>query len=738
MTKVSIKNTRTLAPLKHQNTSAPQKHQTLAPLKNTRTQASHKGSSTQALHKGSSIQAPHRGTPTQVPHKETSIQALQKGTPTQAPHKGTSAQAPHKGMSTQAPHKGTSTQAPRKGTSAQAPHKGTSAQVPHKGTATQALTSDHTPQHDTGWSPELSNKTMIPQREGQLVQCYCGPQEVLMGGRCQPFPKAILVDIEASIFEKSVTELNVIVQDLYCSVEDDHREMRFTEGQFYLRTRGDIVLSDTAGYLSGLRINNYCVSHSLDEKGNLASILKACVPPPSIPRSITPSPPLLLPPLSAGLFKNSVQWPVIRNHYNPLNCTEDPMKTLLLGSEVSHLVALPTGVIHTWVLSEDTAERKYTYPPEFCVDGRENLDGSLTYTANLCYSNPQEHHHKICDGNICVRKCCNSGQILDVSYRCIRYNITFTPAINISITQPYKTVIGMALCSSATNVTTYSGRDGTSYLPGRILPPNRLLYMLLQGSRTSQNGGWYQLWHVLSLMHSHSCNVTQVILREADDLTCIILALTMQLGYLAAFFWLSVLCFEVWRKVRPSLEHKQRRRNYISDFKQQFSLLVLMSTCWFTEILSWKIPPPQMWTVTDIMNTLQGFFIFVIFLANASKRKQLKKKYPGLFVAANHLKVAFQKLKSYVLCRHGGGVVLSHVRAITSQVGRKISDSSTVSNISTLTSSVNISSDSSSRVVSSDDPNRKLSSLIESEEDIVTLSHSALCFTLSSESDTSL
>ncbi|XP_069958613.1 probable G-protein coupled receptor Mth-like 11 isoform X2 [Cherax quadricarinatus] len=715
---------------------------------------------------------------------------------------------------------------------------------------------------------------------------------------------------------KSVTELNVIVQDLYCSVEDDHREMRFTEGQFYLRTRGDIVLSDTAGYLSGLRINNYCVSHSLDEKGNLASILKACVPPPSIPRccpvgealsdgvcSITPSPPLLLPPLSAGLFKNSVQWPVIRNHYNPLNCTEDPMKTLLLGSEVSHLVALPTGVIHTWVLSEDTAERKYTYPPEFCVDGRENLDGSLTYTANLCYSNPQEHHHKICDGNICVRKCCNSGQILDVSYRCIRYNITFTPAINISITQPYKTVIGMALCSSATNVTNFT-LDGTGHLiyQGRILPPTdycidmfddgreklkktglvclsvdsewdkirktlipacqiiSLVFMFLTVTcyfkvpELLKNGGWYQLWHVLSLMLAYSCNVTQVILREADDLTCIILALTMQLGYLAAFFWLSVLCFEVWRKVRslsrylpatympvwiyplyafggpfvigiittcmqylapdnvpgiikpfiietkcwfvgelerflyfygpitflficntgfightywnfkkfddnsavlrklnndkplgeaktalrPSLEHKQRRRNYISDFKQQFSLLVLMSTCWFTEILSWKIPPPQMWTVTDIMNTLQGFFIFVIFLANASKRKQLKKKYPGLFVAANHLKVAFQKLKSYVLCRHGGGVVLSHVRAITSQVGRKISDSSTVSNISTLTSSVNISSDSSSRVVSSDDPNRKLSSLIESEEDIVTLSHSALCFTLSSESDTSL
>nr|XP_053653360.1 probable G-protein coupled receptor Mth-like 1 [Cherax quadricarinatus] len=765
------------------------------------------------------------------------------------------------------------------------------------------------------------NKTMIQQRADQLVQCHCGSQEVLMKGKCQPFPNVILIDTQLDnvrFVKKSVTELNVIVQDLDCNMKDDHREMMFTEGQFYLRTRGDIVLSDTAGYLSGLRINNYCVSHSLDEKGNLASILKACVPPPSIPRccpvgealsdgvcSVTPSPPLLLPPLSAGPFKDSVQWPVIRNHYNPLNCTEDPMKTLLLGSEVSHLVALPTGVIHTWVLSEDTAERKYTFPPEFCVDGRENLDGSLTYTANLCYSNPEERHHRICDGNICVRKCCNYGQIMDTSlHRCVHYNnTTFTPPIN--ITQPYKTVFGFPLCVPQTQVTNFT-LDETGHLiyPGRILPSTdycidtfhdgkgkiedsglaclsvlsewdkirvtllpachiiSLVFLCLtvlcyiKVPELLNNGGWYQLWHVLSLMVAYACTLCQRIFnRHLNDLTCVILALVMQLGYLAAFFWLSVLCFEVWRKVkslskylpstampvwvyplfafggpfmigiitacmqylapdnvpgilkpyigeakcwfrgelelflyfygpitvlfacnigfightywnfrkfdnntavlrnftndkpvgdakttaRPSLEHTHRRRNYISDFKQQFSLLVLMSTCWVAEILSWKIPPPEMWAVTDIMNTLQGFFIFLIFLANASKRKHLKNKYPGLFVVVKHFKLIFQKTKSFICGNDDSDVVLCHVSGITSQVSRKISGSSIVSNISTLTSSLNMSSDSSFHVTSSAKSNRKRPpSVSETENGIVVISHSSLCFTPSSESDTSL
>lgn len=41
-----------------------------------------------------------------------------------------------------------------------------------------------------------------------------------------------------------------------------------------------------------------------------------------------------------------------------------------------------------------------------------------------------------------------------------------------------------------------------------------------------------------------------------------------------------------------------------SSFKQQFSLLALMCICWVTEVLSWKVPPSELWWVTLIIHTL--------------------------------------------------------------------------------------------------------------------------------------
>lgn len=49
-----------------------------------------------------------------------------------------------------------------------------------------------------------------------------------------------------------------------------------------------------------------------------------------------------------------------------------------------------------------------------------------------------------------------------------------------------------------------------------------------------------------------------------------------------------------------------------SSFKQQFSLLTLMCVCWITEVLSWKIPPPELWLVTLISHTLHTLYITTV------------------------------------------------------------------------------------------------------------------------------
>lgn len=381
--------------------------------------------------------------------------------------------------------------------------------------------------------------------------------------------------------QKSVADLDVVVHDLHCDVEDDHREVKFAKGQFYLRNRGDVVLLDAAGSLSGLRINNYCVTHHLDDQGDLTWVMKACIPPPSVPTCCPPgqalkggechparTPDLLTPVMAAGPDKASIVWPVIRNEYKPVSCTSDPLKTIPLPTEKSYLIVLPTGILHTWYPPESTIIRKFTSPTKYCVDAQQNLDGSVKYSANLCYSNPEVVHHKICDGNVCVRKCCKVGEMFNPALKCGFANATFEPPFK--STPQYKTVIGYPLCAPQIKVEgifinrrgylAYKGRtfpstdycveklsdangkvddvaiaciltQSTWYKTRDIIFPVCQIISLIFLSLTVlfycmipvllQKGGWYQLCHILSLMVAYSSQVTQHIFVKAfDDISC--------------------------------------------------------------------------------------------------------------------------------------------------------------------------------------------------------------------------
>ncbi|XP_042230320.1 probable G-protein coupled receptor Mth-like 1 isoform X2 [Homarus americanus] len=736
---------------------------------------------------------------------------------------------------------------------------------------------------------EGTSKT-VPTRMDQLVRCQCGPEQVLTADGCRS-STGIYIDGESKYdfpTKKLMTDLNVIVHDLHCAVDDDHREMNFTKGQFFLRDRGDIVLNDAAGYLSGLRINNYCVIHYLDYGENLTWMLKACIPPPSVPRCCPPgealkdtlchpahSPDLLMPPIAAGTEKKSVEWPVIRNHYSPVTCTQDPMKTLSLNSKDSVLVAIPTGMVHIWDQPETVLKKIYSFPPDFCVDGQQNPNGSVTYSANLCYSNPRELHHKKCDGKICVRKCCKLGEIMNSSiHRCVpNGNITFIPPFT-SRPPSYETVTGLALCSPQTRIKNFT-LDGSGYITYRkqSLSPTEycmdtffdgfnkyetsalgcvnflttldnvreILYPICQFislffmsltvvcyckvPELLKNGGWYQLWHVLSLILAFSSNICQSFLNyNMSKMSCIAIALAMQYGYLATFFWLSVLCFEVWRKIRSLARYLPPSSVPVwvyplYAFGGPFAIGIITvcmqflapdnvpgiikpyigeSKCWFIDEMSrflyfygpiallfifniifialtyWnykvieensavlrnlskdesgnesatamRTSMEQTYrrrdyiaeAVTDVLNTLQGFFIMVIFLANKSKRRQLKKKYPGIFVAAKQLFLVLQKVASFIMCKNINGRSFSSDNCITSQVSRKLSTSSIVSNFSTLTSSLKHSSASSFHVTSIvRNGTKRSSSVNETENGIITISHSPLSSSPSGESESS-
>lgn len=102
--------------------------------------------------------------------------------------------------------------------------------------------------------------------------------------------------------------------------------------------------------------------------------------------------------------------------------------------------------------------------------------------------------------------------------------------------------------------------------------------------------------------------------------------------------------------------------DHVQEFKQKLLLFFLMAMCWVTEILSWKIPPPELWALTDTLNSLQGLFIFIILLSSRNKRTMIEEKFPQPFrIARKTLKLS-KKIKKKLM----GGDEISLPQSVNS------------------------------------------------------------------------
>nr|XP_027233461.1 uncharacterized protein LOC113824897 [Penaeus vannamei] len=749
-------------------------------------------------------------------------------------------------------------------------------------------------------------------KRGTVVSCFCDADQVYVDGVCQPYPEGTVVHMRKKmndfrIILTPMAERRVIVKDLECDTENGVRTLTFSRGQFRIRDRGDIVLMEKAGELDGLRTGDYCITHSLDELRKLTWTVKICLDPPIIPRCCPPgqamkdnvcrparTPEPLAPPISADPYGPAISWPLIKTYEKPLYCSEEPMKDLPLIPRVSYLASHTNGLVHIWNAEDTNYKFQYRFDPKYCVDGRQNLDGSASYSVKVCFESPMEQYQRLCTGNVCVRKCCAMGEIMDnYLHMCVSSSkAEFAPRMN----TVYNTVIGQPLCDPYTPITDFLLSPDTGHLAtwNITLPPSdycidkfsdregrisdgalacidlfttweraknvvfpicmtiSLVFLLViivcycAAPIMLKNSGWYHLCHVVSLIIAYfSAVILQFLNNVLNPTSCIGFAVLMQFGYLSAFFWLSVLCFDVWRIFR-SLNNRLRpprpippcvyhiyawsgplvicsvtlglrfadvddipwlikpqfgkykcwfgedmeqlvffylyiaillfanclfightylvkrkmdaslaalrgdrdgngtrtatvvhtKRNYYSEFKTKFLLLALMSSCWVTEVLSWQIPPAELWALTDIFNTLQGFFIFVIFMQDRQKRQHLKEKFPNLFRIFKNIILTFGKLKHFLGCSPCSVGTFSPYTYI-STLNRKLSSSSIVSNISTLSSSIKISS-SSVFNVGSDKSSPQRSESFDSDNGIVTLSHTPISETSSISSGSSV
>ncbi|XP_068236920.1 uncharacterized protein [Palaemon carinicauda] len=342
------------------------------------------------------------------------------------------------------------------------------------------------------------------------------------------------------------------------------------------------------------------------------------------------TPDVLKPPISVKPFSDGIDWDNITEYESPLKCDseyETPI-TIPLGHKQSNLFSLADGVANGWVPGYICKRRVYYKCPEYCVDGINNSEGSVDYFTSFCYSDPIETHKKLCANGTCLRKCCKHGYSMDKNrYSCVPdLNSTFTPPTDMELIN-YNIVIGYPLCEAVSKVEERAGvdRKGNLVLKDReftstdfcvdtfldneqrhqsalaclttslwsevrpyILPVCNFIslifitmtigfYVLVP--KLLANGGLHQLCFLISLfiayISSFSVHGIPKIFTEEFYAN---LAIAEQFGFLAAFFWLNVMCFEIWRKIR-GLRYFRPWKSYPNKFYMMYAWGIPISIC---------------------------------------------------------------------------------------------------------------------------------------------------------------
>ncbi|XP_037779952.1 probable G-protein coupled receptor Mth-like 3 [Penaeus monodon] len=485
------------------------------------------------------------------------------------------------------------------------------------------------------------------------------------------------------------------------------------------------------------------------------------------------------PPVSANLSQitSNVSW-----SFEPLMCPRGFYVNHLLLDGRDNTLGIEEGEIYLkWL--EVLAFKSSS---DYCVGPTE--DGG--YAARTCHPNVE----KICTRETCVQKCCGDGEVVELASKsCIKRDVGgFSPEfrtlhgspiprpMNILVIEKMPVCNFLVLLNPGTDPTQefyllpngnlYEPRYAVEFVPGRyclehfvdfsadvafvcreplskaIIIKNHLqaaglvvscvflsvtivCHLAIKQLRDIQ--GLCLLCHMVSLLIANTVLFTGYQFSKVISKShCVFNGFLLQYSFLATFFWLNVMCFDVWRVIKATVKLVPLRgilandakkfrlycayawgvplvvtlatlllhflpdekvadgvlrpgfgrescwfsgdyehlsyfyglvgllfllnmiflghtlamlfqaggaftrccfrntssltafnRNHLDAFWQRFSLFCLMAICWVTEILSWKIYPLEIWIPTDIINSLQGFIVFVIFMRSRKKRE---------------------------------------------------------------------------------------------------------------------
>ena len=322
-----------------------------------------------------------------------------------------------------------------------------------------------------------------------IRKCKCQATELLDNGQCVENPMLV---------ERAKT-LNVTVEDLICPLNMTLVTLPLTS--FKLLFTGDIAI--ISANLSR-PLSEHCIEHIYDENRGVTAEAKICLSPPVFPRCCSQNQELKvrnsaaqsiecihnLLPIVNNTFEPTVlidQVPITWNSMTiqnvPIKCGLDfNLTSSVLGLESGdHLSYDQDGIILRWMTPNN--REKIFYSDQFCLSETNGI-----YESHFCFKNPLHIHRKMCDGKVCVRKCCPESEIFLSQSGCANINVTeeWLPTVHSKETKlPYMNtnfsftkVYGEPICS---NYYPLSSRDP----PVTLLDSGELLILAFSHTYTS-------------------------------------------------------------------------------------------------------------------------------------------------------------------------------------------------------------------------------------------------------------
>ncbi|KAG7156559.1 G-protein coupled receptor Mth-like 1-like 2 [Homarus americanus] len=596
--------------------------------------------------------------------------------------------------------------------------------------------------YSSNFTPHLANST--------VYKCHCEGDAVWDGSTCHPFQTIVAVINPSTgerVVANTSEFGSVQVGSVTCPpglqvVLLDSNSVEHQANPFSLLESGDL-------YWHWEVFSHYCFDHTFEPNGEPRSWQAlVCLAPPSVPRCCPPAhalrenkcvpqhhstfaPPVLL-------EGQAVEWEVVKGEVVNVTCDSNSHTShRLVDSQKVSLVYTPKGALLHWTPPFTLPEERNDY----CIGVEADEEGvAPRYTAKLCYEDRLATHHETCINRTCVRKCCQEHFFVGTLCEPVKHpSEVWSPVFHDPNTlEPdapapadLTIVHGYPICTAFFRLDShlieedkfYLLENGALYVPifSRKFPAHeycleKFLFetgeihtlplvcfqddpaKLSTACRVIQN----YVYPVLLLFSCVFLAITLLIYVSVPELhakvhgKCLVAHVSALLmayvtsvthfSFLAAFFWLNVMCFDIWwtlKSMRPVAETGELSRFRFKMYSVYswgcpiiISLVAIIvqalpedfnvirpdfgsKKCWFDNdkslwayffgfvlvlvvaniiffaqvayilIMAQNDPILQRTrqqnrerVITDIVNTLQGFSIFLIFIC---KRNMLRR-----------------------------------------------------------------------------------------------------------------